>query len=449
MTQHVPPLAGLTPDQQAGADAFFSFLMSPAKTFVLSGGAGVGKTFLMSHLVRQTMKEYATACALLGIKEEFDSLVFTATTNKAAEVLEQSLGLPVQTIHSYLNLKVTENLKTGKTDVEKTGAWKIRRRLIVFIDECSMVDRKLYDIIMESLQDSKIVFVGDHAQMAPVKEKTSPVFVDVDPSNFIFLSQPVRNAGSPALIALCAQLRETVETGIFHPMAAVPGTIDYLDDVEMPAALHHYFKDLEPSARVLCYTNTRVEAFNEFIRQEVRGLPLEFGKGDTLVVAQTHMTRLNSKEVTLNVEREAQLLNVGKVREDHNYMAGCLDGEPLRYREATIKLLSGVQAELPVLIPTDKDKLASVLKFFSKERLWHSYFELKGKYIDLRDKAACTVYKSQGSTYETVFVDLGNIGTSWDAKQVARMLFVAVSRATTRVFFYGRLPPAYIGKPKT
>ena len=155
MTQHVPPLAGLTPDQQAGADAFFSFLMSPAKTFVLSGGAGVGKTFLMSHLVRQTMKEYATACALLGIKEEFDSLVFTATTNKAAEVLEQSLGLPVQTIHSYLNLKVTENLKTGKTDVEKTGAWKIRRRLIVFIDECSMEDRKLYDIIMESLQDSK------------------------------------------------------------------------------------------------------------------------------------------------------------------------------------------------------------------------------------------------------------------------------------------------------
>ena len=442
MNQIAPPVSGLTPDQQAGADAFFRFLMDPSsKTFVLSGGAGVGKTFLMSHLVRTVMQQYADACSLLGIQEAYDTLVFTATTNKAGEVLEQSLGLPVQTIHSFLGLKVNENHKTGKTYLQRTNAWKIRRRHIVFVDECSMVDRQLYNTILESFEASKIIFVGDHAQMAPVGESNSPVFEEVDPDNFIYLSQPVRNAGQPALVRLCAQLRETVETGVFRPIREVPGVIEYLDDTTMPQKLTEVFQDPDPSARVLCYTNTRVEAFNEFIREDVRGQPGEFQVGDHLVVAATHTP---GKE-TINVERTVEIVRLGEVEYDTGYSDVTRNGESVAYREVDIRIppFKGV---FSTKLALNKTQVTEAVKAYSRRKDWLSYFDLKGRFIDLRDKAACTVYKSQGSTYETVFIDIGNIGTSYDKEQVARMLFVAASRATTRVYLYGRLPPAYRGK---
>lgn len=432
-----------TDDQQAGADAYFDFLFSDAKTFVISGGAGVGKTFLMSKLCSDTMKEYQDACKLLGQTSVYDQLTFTATTNKAAEVLEQTLKLPVQTIHSFLGLKVQNDYKTGKTRLIKTNSWKKRYKHIVFIDESSMIDSMLYQTILESFENSKIVFVGDHAQMAPVDEQLSPVYQNVDPDNFVFLAEPVRNAGTPALVDLCAQLRGTVETGRFQPIMPVPGVIDYLTDAQMEAELHACFQDPEPSARVLCYTNDRVQTFNDYIRSDVRGLPTQIQEDDILVVAQTAQA-LNGDNI--NVERELKVLKLGPIQIDDNHTDLFPDNQPITYREAVVQLLSGGAVTYTVRIPEEMPRVAYAKQHYKKTKSWQQFFGLQETYADLRDKACCTVYKSQGSTYDTVFIDIGNIGTSFNAEQVARMLFVAVSRATTRVCLYGRLPGRYQGE---
>lgn len=50
---------------------------------------------------------------------------------------------------------------------------------------------------------------------------------------------------------------------------------------------------------------------------------------------------------------------------------------------------------------------------------------------------ASTVNKSQGSTYDTVYIDLNDIGKCRDKDQVRRMLYVAVSRARHKVVFTG------------
>ncbi len=71
------------------------------------------------------------------------------------------------------------------------------------------------------------------------------------------------------------------------------------------------------------------------------------------------------------------------------------------------------------------------------------YFKLKNEYPDLRAADASTVYKAQGSTYDTSFIDVGNIGECNRPDVVARMLYVAVSRARKRVVFYGDLPSKY------
>ena len=50
---------------------------------------------------------------------------------------------------------------------------------------------------------------------------------------------------------------------------------------------------------------------------------------------------------------------------------------------------------------------------------------------------ASTVNKAQGSTYDTVYLDLNDIGKCQDRDQVNRMLYVGVSRAKHKVVFTG------------
>lgn len=429
--------ATLTQGQQAAADAFFDFLLTDQTTFGISGSAGVGKTFLMKYLANDIMRKYEASCRMIGTDPDYDSVAFTATTNKAAEVLETALGAPVQTIHSFMGLKVQENYRTGKTTLQETKNYRKRSRLILFIDECSMIDTQLYDKILETFLDCKIVFVGDHAQMAPIGESLSKVYTELDPDNLAVLTEPVRNAGQPVLMALCAQLRDTVETGIFHPIMEAPGVVDYLTDADMQEGLEHIFPDLNPSCRILCYTNDRVQQYNEYIREEVRNLPKEPQPGDVMVVAQAY----NSGKLSLSVEREVTIAAVGPV--EMNTAFEQIIGEAIPYRNLTIGSPTDPDRGFDIPVAIYPERVSLLVKRLARAKAWGDYFDLKNAFADLRDKASCTVYKAQGSTYDSVFVDLGNIGTSFSPEQVARMLFVAISRAKERVFLYGQLPSRY------
>jgi ATP-dependent exoDNAse (exonuclease V) alpha subunit len=63
--------------------------------------------------------------------------------------------------------------------------------------------------------------------------------------------------------------------------------------------------------------------------------------------------------------------------------------------------------------------------------------EIGRHWIDLRAAYAQTINKSQGSTYDQVFIDLDDVSKCRNPNQLARMLYVAVSRARTRVYFTG------------
>jgi hypothetical protein len=60
-------------------------------------------------------------------------------------------------------------------------------------------------------------------------------------------------------------------------------------------------------------------------------------------------------------------------------------------------------------------------------------------WADLRPVYASTVNKAQGSTYDKVFIDLGDFKTLKDPNQLARLLYVALSRAKYQVVFTGDL----------
>lgn len=431
MLDKVAPV--LNQGQQAAADGFFAFLFSTEKEIIISGPGGVGKTFLMGQLIDTIMPRYFETCKLMGIEPEYDSVVMTATTNKAAEVLGIASKRPTETIHSFLSLKVKDDFTTGKSLLIKTNTWIVHERKIVFVDEAYMIDSQLLTLLREGTHKCKVVFVGDHCQLAPVMETISPIHKAGLP--FFALTENVRNAGQPALMAACQQLRNSVETGDFQPIQIVPGVIDLADDAMMEQLIASTFHTQTREARILAYTNRRVVAYNEHIR-EIRNLPKEYGVGELLVNNQA--IRLGG--TILSVEEEVEIID----QKSGTKRIAIAPDVGLEIRYSTLRSRLG-KAYLMVPLPVDREHFASLVQYYSKRKDWDKYFKLKNTYPDLRPRDAATVHKAQGSTHDVVFIDVGDISCCHQPQTAARLLYVAFTRARNRIVLYGDLAHKYGG----
>ncbi len=430
----------LNQDQQKAVSEIFRFLMSSEKEFMISGPAGTGKTHLMKYVMRHTLPNYRRACELLGQRYIDFTIQLTATTNKAAAVLSASTGYPADTVHSFLNLKVRDNYETGATEIRPTPNWQVHERTLVFIDEASMVDAALHDYIRKGTDRTcKIIYLGDHCQMAPVFETISPVYAN--PTNFAELKQPMRNAGQPALMALCTQLRDTVESLQFKPIDLVLGVIDHLDDQQAYDFVEQTFAAENPSARILAYSNQRVQEYNAHIRA-LRRYPDTFVAGEVLINNSAFQSRngrgKNAPTRLFAIEDEIEILEVSDtvdaIKADANDASTAFEIYHVRFRKR------GVNECFSAAIPRNPQLFKELTQHFARAKNWDRYFWLKNNFPDFRLKDAATVYKAQGSTHHTVFLDLSNIGTCKHNDQLARMLYVGASRATDRVVIYGALP---------
>ena len=428
-------MSTLNLDQQNAADEFFKFLMDDRKEISLSGPAGVGKTYLLQYFADRLLPMYRDACKSLGLEQKIQQVVYTATTNRAADVLTRTMGQDARTIHSFLNLKVYDDYSTGKQKLTKSNNFKEYENTLIFIDESSMVDRPLHTIIHEATTSScKIVYVGDHCQMAPVGEKLSIVWSSPHIQR-IDLTTPVRNAGQPALINLCNQFRETVETGIFKPIDLVPGVIELLTGPEMQNHVDRLFTPHEHGSRILTYTNQEAKSYNDYIRGN-RNYGMRLNTGEVVVVNKGIEL---VKQGTLPAEMEFQI----KVPNlpDENIDA---DGMNIvAYKVDLISLKTG--AMYTAYQADDPEYLHKVIKYFASNKDWSNYFRLINMFPDLRGRDSSTVYKAQGSTFGTVYIDLSDIGKCRVPDQAARMLYVSASRAQNRIYFYGSLPDNYLG----
>ena len=419
----------LTKDQEDAALAFAMFMASPDTEFTISGSAGVGKTTLLKHL--RDMKDHIKIAQLLG-RPVIRDWVFTATTNKAAEVLGRTIGEDAQTIHSFLGLQVYNDYATGSTKITRKRNSEVQENKVIVIDECSMIDRQLYRYIHECTHNCKIIYVGDHCQMAPVMEDLSPVFERIQPQ---FINQIVRSQHTPPITELCRQLRETVETGIFRPILPVGKVIEFLDPQEAETEIYDHFVAADGhDSRILCYTNRTVIGMNAWIRN-ARNLPELFTPGECVISNQA--THYKDGKAMTRVEEELEILSVSDPYDD-NVM---LDNAIHTIRAYDVSTIHGT-----LQIAIEPHVVENFLKHFKKYQAWSQYFALKERYADLRMREACTVYKAQGSTYRDVFVHLKDIGSCTNAAQAARMLYVACSRPTHRICFIGQLPDRFRGE---
>lgn len=429
MNQAATPLNA---EQQLAADAFFSFLFNSDREMNIRGPGGVGKTFLMGHLIDKVLPQYFESCRLMGITSEYDEVVMTATTNKAAEVLGVATGRPTSTLHSFLNLKVQDDYSTGEQKITKTGNWYIHTRKIIFVDEASMIDHALRVLLLEGTIGCKIVYVGDHCQCAPVKETISPVYKSNLPS--VDLTIPMRT-NVPELHAINLQLRSTVETGVFQPIQIIPGIIDHLDNDRMQEELLKTFGHQTASSRILAYRNKRVNEYNDYIR-DIRGLSLNYSVGELLI----NNNAIRIGKGMLSVEEEVEILEQSSSSEliqiEHDVHLEVINTTLRNGYNDTIR---------NVLLPVDRNHFSQLIAYYKRTKNWNRYFHLKNNYPDLRPRDAATVYKAQGSTYDDVFIDLGDLSACPNPNQAARMLYVAFSRARYRVFTFGNLADRFGG----
>lgn len=431
----------LTSDQQKAADTFLDFLVSDDKFFVIKGAAGCGKSFLVKHLLETFYSKYSAYCLLLQKEIRRFDIKITATTNKAVSVVENFLGdmklqhanIEVSTIYSLLGLQVTNNYRTGKTELtfNKNKGNYFQNLFgseiaLIFIDEASFISEELQQIINSSVPDTnvKIVYIGDQYQLAPVGQSFSAM--DSIQCDKVVLSEIVRNAGH--ILQTGTQFRHTVETGLFKPISYNDTDVVHMNGEQFQQAVEESFKDTEwsPSkSKVLAWTNDKVQAYNQHIRESLNK-PKLFTVNE-YAITNEYIKSANGS-YTCGVDSEVLLTAV------HNDVC-----ELYGVRGYMVELDHAYIGFMPENFMDAK----AVMKKFAAEKKWKEFFEIKETWLDLRAAYASSVHKSQGSTYETVFIDLADIGTNWNANDVARLLYVACTRASQRVICYGYLPDRY------
>lgn len=408
----------LTNDQQNALDQILKFIIDPIETvFVLKGYSGTGKTTLVKTLLAM-LPNFIKSAKLVDPKLQTYDIELTATTNKAAEAFAQITGLPVGTIHSFLGLRVQTDYKTNTTSLVPSKKTQPEGRLI-FVDEASYIDRPLLGWIFKLTHRCKVIFMGDPAQLTPVMSHDVPVF------NAKFkeamLSEVVRQAEGNPIIELSTRFRETVNTGEFFQFTPDGHHIQYMDRDTFNKTLLADFSNPNwkyQDSKFLAWTNKRVIEYNHMISNQVTGDP-HFQVGDYAVCNKYVMSGKRSIKTD-------QLVHITGI-EPGVFQYGVQGSNVTLDNSATFffpKSLAEKKALIKQARATDQLRIVA---------------EAEDQWIDLRAAYACTINKAQGSTHDRVYIDLDDISRCNMGDQIARMLYVGVSRARHQVFLTGDL----------
>lgn len=263
------PSLTLSPDQEQAIGTIIAGFAAGKTTQTLSGAGGTGKTTCMKEILKRWP----------------GPIVLAAPTNIAARVLSTRAGQQAFTLHALAYSRPVIDEETGelKGFVRLAAAGQaLTPGTLVICDETSMVGTKLHTDLMAALPGGvQVLFVGDWAQLRPVKARAA---VDLEQADAMLTLVHRQAAGSPILVR-ATELRTQ----------KVPLTVDRVRQWGIP--IHHVTTErlgaflLQGGAeQVITRTNRARWLVNEGVRKAQGAPPLSAGprKGDRVIAITTN-----------------------------------------------------------------------------------------------------------------------------------------------------------------
>lgn len=401
--------------QLAAAEKIEKLLMTNRSELIISGTAGSGKTYLIKAIKHIVGQCNALHEAVGAVKKRTNAIYYTGTNNAAVEVLRSNGIHSASTIHSLLGLTVM-----GKELVRLRNVKKFEGNALIILDECSFVDRTLINFLDEARENSsnlKIIYFGDKAQLPPIHSSDKTIFeIGIDQLDMTTVR---RQDDNTPLYELCTYLRHAVLSGDH-----IVDVRDWYGEPDVQHVDRSTFVDMaieayknKENVKVVTWTNPASLSLNEYIHEAVKGSGnTHFQVGD-YIIANTFMKH---RGMTIANGTRIMVEAMGKPYQ-------CMDNPAIWY------------ADVMTHLPKDVSNLPRELRVAVAN---NHLLDTESDFADICDfrlDYSCTIHKSQGQTFDTVFVDLDSLRGCHDDDIFRRLLYVAVSRARHKVVFTGKL----------
>ena len=438
-----------------------AFLGSSDRTIALTGTAGVGKSTFTKYIIDNIdlLNSHAYALGLVS-KENPYSIQLSAMTHKAAEIFIRS-GYDCATVHATFCIRMQKDYRTNQLHpVKNHRAWdrceltndRDKKKLLI-IDEASMITPEVNEFIaqgMSELPNLKVLFIGDPYQLLGVKgHAKTQVFNFVQ--NHVELTKVVRQdntGGIHPITKLALQFKDTVRTGQFNAFTPDGDIISHVDADTFEKLLKEEFgrSDYRASdARVLAWKNETALAYERMIHT-YRGSTETIEAGTTMIcneyVKKPYMSESARSLTSLFTDSWFGTLFFVTDQSISNNSEVMITGvvpRTLIFKDDPSKVYSGyivtIGKEQYLCFKDSKEIRKTMLRLKPEmEVAINTFMDL---FVDLRHVYASTVDKSQGDTFKRVYIDLGDIAKCHNGDRLARMLYVAISRAQEKVIFTG------------
>lgn len=456
----------LNEQQETVVEKLSNFILEPPKNLtvsfeqnirILQGFAGVGKTTVITTALSEIVKTFTLKAELFDLPEFNRPIYFCAPSHKAAGVIKTMIkstpfaqNTSVSTLHSLLALRIRWDAETGKQvnfpDTRPRVLNKIKQDIqeaIIFVDESSMVEKDHIERLKAlSSPKTKIILIGDKDQLLNMAGQNFFSFwINKYPSLVWELTKPQRNSGY--INELAHEYRKAIMSGQFPAyIDDSPNTgvkfIDFSEDiVETYLDKHRQGENV----KVIAWHRQCVEQHNTAIKIALNG-----GKGwkvgDPLLAQSPLLSKVNNAETIISNNQEVTITEILGKPEVLRVMDGVSDDFET-FSVVPVRIANNTVA---VYLPENSLEYHHKLKQLQRQRKIGILQQLERTIFNATANHATTVHKSQGSTYDTVILDIGDIGQSNRPNDFARMMYVALLRAKTNVYLFGDLPDKYIGE---
>ena len=423
--------------------------------FLLKGYAGTGKTTIISTVVNSLWKAGKKA-------------VLLAPTGRAAKVISGYSKKRALTIHKKIYFPKKQ--KNGSVDFIMQQ--NKHTNTIFIIDEASMIPDKpsnakffeagslLDDLIsyVYSGKNCKLIFIGDTAQLPPVKLDISPA---LEPSTLelnynkniteLELDEVMRQHKNSGILANATYIRMMIENKFAHLEfdLSFPDIIRLADGYDIEEAITvAYDKEGVESTAFIVRSNKRANQYNQQIRSKIRGQENEISTGDFVMIVKNNYYWLkDSSEAGFIANGDiCEVIKIFNIKQLYGFKFAEVQVRMIDYTDQkpfkTVLLLDTLTSESPSLTYEESNKLYQAVgeDFAYEKSKYKKLLAIKNnKYfnaLQVKFSYAMTCHKSQGGQWETVFIEQPYLPEGINIDYL-RWLYTAVTRAKNKLYLIG------------